>query len=95
MSSTISNLTQANLGHAARGVSPGEHEEGTMTKAIEHYTSQVPSGTYLSLAMGSMAISLGLRVMGQRHAANFVGQWVPTILILGLYNKIVKLEGSE
>ncbi len=83
------------LSHAAAGVAPGQHEEGTVTKAIEHYTSQVPSGTYLSLAVGSMGLSLALRLFGQKHAANFVGQWVPTILILGLYNKIVKLEGSD
>ena len=76
-------------------VAPHEHKEGELTKAIEHYTSKVPSGTYLSLAAGSLGLSLALRVFGQKHAANFVGQWVPTILILGLYNKLVKLEGSE
>ncbi len=76
-------------------VAPREHGEGEITKAIEHYTSQVPSGTYLSLAVGSLGLALTLRLLGQKHAANFVGQWVPTILILGLYNKLVKLEGSE
>jgi len=76
-------------------VAPGEHKEGEVTKAIEYYTSQVPSGTYLSLAVGSIGLSLTLRLLGQAKAANFVGHWVPTILILGLYNKIVKLEGSE
>jgi hypothetical protein len=24
-----------------------------------------------------------------------VGQWAPTILIMGLYNKLVKVKGSE
>ena len=67
---------------------PTSTPEGTVTKAIEHYTSQVPSGTYLSLAIGSIGLSLGLRLLGQKHAATFVGQWVPTILILGLYNKM-------
>ncbi len=76
-------------------VSPHDHKEGEVTKAIEHYTSQVPSGTYLSLAVGSLGLSLALRLLGQKHAANFVGQWVPTILILGLYNKVVKVQGSE
>ena len=76
-------------------VAPREHKEGELTKAIEYYTSQVPSGVYLSLAAGSIGISLTLRLLGQKHAANFVGHWVPTILILGLYNKLVKLEGSE
>ena len=76
-------------------VAPHQHKEGEVTKAIEHYTSQVPSGTYLSLAVGSLGLSLALRLLGQKHAANFVGQWVPTILILGLYNKMVKIDGSE
>ena len=85
-------MSYATTGQA---VAPHEHREGDLTKTIEHYTSQVPSGAYLSLAVGSMGLSLGLRLLGQKHAANFVGQWVPTILILGLYNKLVKLEGSE
>lgn len=78
-----------------RGVVAGEPSEGTLTKTIEQYTSQVPSGTYLSLAVASIGLSLALQLTGRKHTANFVGQWVPTILILGLYNKLVKLEGSE
>jgi hypothetical protein len=49
----------------------------------------------LTLALGSMALSLMMMVMGRRNVANFIGQWVPTILIMGLYNKLVKVEGSE
>ncbi len=78
-----------------RGVAAGEHEEGTLTKQIERYTSEVPSGTYLSLAVGSIGLALALQLVGRKHAATFVGQWVPTILILGLYNKLVKVEGSD
>jgi len=33
--------------------------------------------------------------MGRKVERNFVGQWAPTILILGLYNKIVKVAGSD
>jgi hypothetical protein len=29
---------------------------------------------------------------GRSALANFVGQWAPTLLIIGLYNKVVKLE---
>ena len=88
-------MSTATLERPSQGVAPREHKEGTITKAIEHYTSQVPSGTYLSLAVGSIGLSLTLRLLGQKHAAEFVGQWVPTILILGLYNKLVKIHGSE
>lgn len=70
-------------------------KEGETTKMIESYTAQIPSGAYLAAAIGSMAVSLILMVAGQRNVANFIGQWAPTILIMGLYNKLVKLEGSE
>ena len=69
--------------------------EGDLTKMIESQTARMPSGTYLSLAIISMVGSLLLMLMGKRNVANFVGQWAPTILIMGLYNKLVKLEGSE
>ncbi len=85
-------------GQATRGdfrVAPHEHEEGTITKAIEHYTSKVPSGAYLSLAVGAIGLSAALHLAGRKSDSQFVGHWVPTILLLGLYNKLVKVQGSE
>ena len=42
-----------------------------------------------------MAASLTLAIIGDQKKANFVGQWAPSFLILGLYNKMVKLHGSD
>ena len=39
--------------------------------------------------------SLLLKLSGRRHDALFVGQWPAPILLLGLYNKIVRLLGSD
>lgn len=80
---------------AGEGVKPGESGEGSLTKQIESVTSKIPSATFLSLAVGSIGLSALLQVCGRKADAQFVGQWVPTILTLGLYNKLVKLEGSE
>jgi hypothetical protein len=77
------------------GVAPHEHEEGAITQGIEKFTSQIPSGGYLTLAVGCMAASALLQLSGRKHASLFVGQWAPAILIMGLYNKLVKLEGSD
>ena len=71
----------------------GDHAEGTVTQMIEEQTSKVPSATYLSLGIGAMVLSWLLLAGGRKNLANFVGQWVPTILIVGLYNKLVKVEG--
>ncbi|MDZ4786306.1 MAG: hypothetical protein SGJ02_09555 [bacterium] len=77
------------------GVTAGESGEGTLTKQIESFTSKIPSATFLGLAVGSVGLSAVLRLFGNKDDSQFVGQWVPTILLLGLYNKLVKLEGSE
>jgi hypothetical protein len=73
----------------------GRHEEGRIAKAIEQQTSQLPSDLFLWAATGSILGSLVLNAMGNKHQSLFVGQWAPTFLILGLYNKLVKLEGSD
>jgi hypothetical protein len=77
------------------GVRAGENSEGALTKQIEKVTTRIPSATFLTLAMASIALSAGLRMFGRKEDAQFIGQWVPTILTLGLYNKLVKFEGSE
>jgi hypothetical protein len=30
-----------------------------------------------------------------RHLSLFLGEWAPTLLLLGLYNKLVKVAGSD
>jgi hypothetical protein len=73
-----------------------EPKEGELTKAVESVTAQAPSITWLMLAFGSMAVSAGLAMSRNRKGlANFVGLWVPTLLIMGLYNKLVKVQGSD
>jgi hypothetical protein len=42
-----------------------------------------------------MTASATLQIMGNRHVSLFVGQWAPTLLIFGLYNKLVKQLGSD
>jgi hypothetical protein len=88
-------MAQSTLENMSRGVAPHERPEGTMTKAIEGYTSMVPSGLFLGLAVGSIGLAAAMKLMGRDKDAQFIGHWVPTILMLGLYNKLVKVSGSE
>jgi hypothetical protein len=69
--------------------------EGTLAKAIEQQTAKLPSDAFLWAAVLSITGSLTLQLMGQRERSLFIGQWAPTFLILGLYNKLVKLMGSD
>lgn len=72
-----------------------EHAEGTIARTIEQQTAKLPSDTFLWLAGASIAASLTLHLMNRKEQAQFVGQWAPTFLILGLYNKLVKVAGSH
>jgi hypothetical protein len=72
-----------------------EQSEGRVATAIERQTAKLPSDLFLWLAGGSVAASLVLRILNRRDDANFVGEWAPTFLILGLYNKLVKLMGHD
>jgi hypothetical protein len=83
---------RSQIGH---GVSAFDRGEGMLAKAIEEQTTKLPSDTFLWAAAGSIAASLTLKMMGKTHQSLFVGQWAATFLILGLYNKLVKLQGSE
>jgi len=72
-----------------------EHAEGTVARTIEQQTAKLPSDLFLWAAGASIAGSLVLQFSGRKEESLFVGQWVPTFLILGLYNKLVKVAGSD
>jgi hypothetical protein len=82
------------LGELMRTKTAGE-QEGEYTGAIETQTSKIPSGVYLTAAIGSMAASAILKISGQDDWSHFVGHWAPAFLMLGVYNKLVKQNGSD
>jgi hypothetical protein len=69
--------------------------EGFIARSIEQQTAKLPSDVFLWAAVGSMAGSLILMIAGDHKKSTFIGQWAPSLLILGLYNKMVKLHGSD
>jgi hypothetical protein len=71
------------------------HTEGRVAKTIEKQTAKMPSDAFLWMAVGAMAASASLQAMGNKHVSLFVGQWAPTFLVFGLYNKLVKQLGSD
>lgn len=72
-----------------------QHAEGPVARTIEQQTAKLPSDLFLWAAGASILGSLALQVAGRKEESNFVGQWAPTLLILGLYNKLVKVAGSD
>lgn len=72
-----------------------QHREGPIARTIEQQTAKLPSDVFLWAAMGSIGASALLQVMGKKQASLFVADWVAPLLLFGVYNKIVKVQGSD
>lgn len=72
-----------------------EHAEGDLARLIEQQTAKVPSHWFLFAALGAMTASLIFEVGGQRRASRFIGQWPTPLLVMGIYNKLVKTLGTR
>lgn len=79
-----------------------QHKEGPVATMIEEQTAKVPSDIFLWTAIGAIAVSAAMQLIGGtkknrnlEHRSLFFGQWVAPFLLLGLYNKLVKLEGHD
>lgn len=70
-------------------------KEGKIAKEIEEETAKIPSDVYLWAATTVMGASLTLKCCQKDKLALFIGQWTAPILLMGVYNKIVKTEGSD
>jgi hypothetical protein len=80
---------------ATRDKQAKQYHESRTAKVMEKTTAKVPSDLFLYAAAGSIIGSAYLQIKGNKERSLFVGQWAPTFLVLGMYNKMVKLLGSE
>jgi hypothetical protein len=81
---------------AARSTSEAaRHSEGQLARTIEEQTARLPSDTFLWAAFAAMGVALVMQVSGKRHGSLFVGQWAAPFLLFGVYNKLVKVAGSD
>lgn len=71
------------------------HSEGIVARTIETQTAKLPSDIFLWGALGSIGLSLFFELKGDAEKSRFIGQWVSPFLLLGVYNKLVKISGSD
>jgi len=91
----VSNRVNEMMDREPKSMPNPAHREGALARSIEQQTAKIPSDAWLWAAVGSIGLSLALELSGREKTATFVGHWAPTLLILGLYNKMVKLQGSD
>lgn len=70
-----------------------EHAESSFTRLIEQQTAKIPSHYFLFGAIASMGISVAFEIAGNERMSRFTGMWAPTLMIAGVYNKLVKEIG--
>ena len=97
-SSTGYGSTQQNSGFGmqqSQQPEPQRHSEGVVARTIEEQTAKLPSDTFLWSAVAAMGVSAFFEFTGDKDKSRFVGQWVAPLLLFGVYNKLVKQQGSD
>jgi len=82
------------LKNKVSGLNP-QRREGRVARAIESQTSRLPSDVFLWGAGGMALASLTLKLCKREHDALMVGQLAAPLLLLGIYNKLVKQLGHD
>ena len=80
---------------ASQESEPVRHSEGVVARTIEEQTAKLPSDTFLWAAVAAMGVSAFFELTGAKDKSRFVGQWVSPLLLFGVYNKLVKQQGSD
>jgi hypothetical protein len=96
MAQTI-NPTQRKQGFAVGSdqPEPQRHSEGVVARSLEDQTARLPSDIWLWAALGSMGVSLAMQLSDRKRESLFIGQWAAPLLLIGVYNKLVKVAGSD
>ena len=84
--------------HAHLGAAPlrrAEHAEDSFTRVIEQQTAKIPSHLFLTTALFAMGASAAMELLGKRRASRFIGAWPAPLLLMGVYNKLVKSLGTN
>ena len=88
-------LVKRAMNTVTNGNGKNDHSEGKVAKAIEEQTAKLPSDLFLWVGLGCLGVSAITRTMGLRSLGQFIGQLAAPVLIMGLYDKIVKTHGSD
>lgn len=86
---------QSEILYRSAPVFRAEHGEGRLTRLVEQQAAKFSSDVFLFLALGSMALSLGLELAHRRRPSQFVGMWPGPLLMMGVYTKLVKTFGAR
>lgn len=83
------------IAYAPAPVFRAEHLESSLTRVVERQAAKVPSDVFLFIAVGAMLASLTFEALGRERQSRFIGMWPAPLLVMGVYNKLVKVFGPR
>lgn len=64
-------------------------------RIVEKTSDMAPSNAFVIASLASIVVSATLFLFGKKKASLFVGQWAPTFMLFGIFNKLTKNMGSD
>lgn len=74
------------------GVSNMKDTARSIDRPVDEVASRIPAAPYIAGVAASIVASAALFASGKRSAALFVGLWAPTVLNMGIYNKLLQVR---
>ena len=68
-----------------------EQAAEAVDRPADKIAQKIPSTPYFFATPGSILVSAGLFAAGKKTASLFVGLWAPTVLNMGMYNKLLRI----
>lgn len=66
----------------------------TQPCSLERTMALIPADAWMMAALGSIGLSLFLKLNGRKDDSRFIGDWAAPFLLLGVYAKLVKMDSS-
>jgi hypothetical protein len=69
----------------------------TLTKqcTLERTVQRIPADVWIVAALGSISLSLYLKLSDRRDDSRFIGDWAAPFLLLGVYTKLLKMQPTQ
>ena len=71
------------------------HGKAEIDRIAEKTSSTLPSNAFVVAALASIAVSAYMQLTGRRQWSLFIGEWAPSFLLFGIFNKLTKNLGSD
>jgi hypothetical protein len=81
-------IMNQNANNSSSGISD------TQSCSLERTMAMIPADAWMMAALGSIGLSLFLKLNGRKDDSRFIGDWAAPFLLLGVYTKLVRMDST-